>query len=415
MSRRVVVTGLGAITPCGPDVPSTWRALLDGRSGIGPITGFDTTDWPVRIAGEVRDFDPQAHFDRRLLKRLDRFSQLALVAAVEAVQDAALPTRPGGSERLGVYVGTGIGGLGEIQLSTQSFLQEGPKGLSPFFLPRALTNMAVGNIAQRLGARGPSLCVSTACAAGNHSIGEAWRAIRAGDADAIVAGGSEACITSVGLAGFMIMRSLSRRNDDPATASRPFDRDRDGFVMSEGAGLVVLEELDHARGRGARIYAELCGYALSNDAHHLTSPPPDGRGAAYCMRRALAAAGFEPDQVGYINAHGTSTTTNDVAETRAIKTVFGQHAARLPVSSTKSTTGHMLGAAGGVEAVATVLALHSGELPPTSTLLRPGPDCDLDYIPRQARQADARVALSNAFGFGGTNACLVFRSYEERA
>ncbi len=411
MTRRVVITGLGALSPCGLDVESTWNAITQGRSGIDVIRSFDTEGWPVRIAGELPGFDPLDHFTRHEVKRLERFAQLARVASEQAVRDAGISLPGAEPHRVGVYVGTGIGGLGEIERGVGSLVERGYKGLSPFFLPRILTNMAAGNIALRHGATGPSLCVSTACAAGNHSIGEAWRCIRDDQADVIIAGGAEACITPIALAGFAVMRSLSRRNDDPGTASRPFDRGRDGFVMAEGAGMLVLEELGHALRRGAHIHAELVGYALSNDAHHITSPPPDGAGAARCMAAALRAAGLQPSQVGYVNAHGTSTEANDPAETAAIKSVFGAHAARLPVSSTKSVTGHLLGAAGGLEAVATVLALERGLLPPTATLERADPACDLDYIPRRARPLAVDVALSNAFGFGGANACLVFRRF----
>ncbi len=409
----MVITGLGAVTPCGLDVATTWDALISGRSGIRRITAFDPAGWPVSIAGELQGFDPLAHFGRHELKRLDRFAQLARVSADQAVTDSGLDLPAPQPDRVGVYVGTGIGGLGEIQRSSRALDEFGYKGLSPFFLPRILTNMAAGNIALRHGASGPSLCVSTACAAGNHSIGEAWRAIREDLADVVIAGGSEACITPIAVAGFAVMRSLSRRNDDPTTASRPFDRHRDGFVMSEGAAMLVLEELGHAVSRGARIYAELTGYALTNDAHHITSPPPGGDGAARCMALALRSAGLAPESVGYVNAHGTSTAANDTAETRALHTVFGDHVHRLAVSSTKSVTGHLLGAAGGVEAMATVLALHRGVLPPTATLVEPDPACDLDYIAQHARPVRVDAALSNAFGFGGTNACLVFQRYED--
>ncbi len=413
MTPRVVVTGLGALSPCGLDVASTWDALVLGRSGIGPITQFDTDGWPVRIAGELPGLDPRDHFAHLELTRLERFAPLARVAAEQAVSDAELALPGPNPERVGVYVGTGIGGLGEIERGAASLTEYGYKGLSPFFLPRILTNMAAGNIALRHGAQGPSLCVSTACAAGNHSIGEAWSCIRSGQADVVIAGGAEACITPMAVAGFAVMRSLSRRNDDPATASRPFDRGRDGFVMAEGAGMLVLEELGHALRRGARIYAELSGYASSNDAHHITRPPADGAGAARCMAAALRSAGIAPDRVGYVNAHGTSTQANDPAETAALHTVFGAHAPHLAVSSTKSVTGHLLGAAGGLEAVATVLALHRELLPPTATLSEPDAACDLDYIPVHARPVCVDVALSNAFGFGGTNACLVFRRFHE--
>lgn len=413
MARRVVVTGLGAVTPCGNDVPTTWAAMRDGRSGVGLLTRFDASSFPVRIAAEVKGFDGEAALGRKTVKRLDLFAQYAMVAAMEACNDAGVLPSDQGDPRLGVYVGTGIGGLHEIVAGALRFRDEGYKGISPFFIPRALTNLAAGQIAIHYGAQGPSLCVTTACATGNHSIGEAWRAICADEADVVIAGGSEAAITDVGIAGFMVMKALSKRNDDPATASRPFDKERDGFVMGEGAGMVVLEELEHARRRNARIYAELVGYALTNDAWHDTAPAPGGAGAVRCMRSALRSAGLPPEAVDYINAHGTSTPQNDSTETQAIKTTFGEHARRLAISSTKSVTGHMLGAAGGIEAVAAVLALDTGLLPPTANLTTPDPECDLDYVPRVAREAHPQVALSNAFGFGGTNATLVFRRWEE--
>lgn len=410
---RVVVTGLGTVNPCGHNVAETWDNIRAGRSGVGRITGFDASDWPVQIAGEVTGWDPMAVLDRRSIKRMDRFMQFAAAASLEAVDDAGLiPGEEGLGDRAGVFVGTGIGGLAEIFKGSLSFQNEGYKGLSPFFVPRALSNLATGQVAMRLGARGPSLCVSTACATGNHSIGEAWRTIRAGDADMIVAGGAEAALLPVGLAGFMVMRALSKRNDDPQTASRPFDRDRDGFVMGEGAGVVMLESLTHARARGARIYCELVGYSLNNDAYHITKPPPGHAGAVRCMRAALESAGLTPADVDYINAHGTSTPQNDVNETQAIKTVFGKHAATVAVSSTKSMTGHLLGAAGGLEAVLTVKAIQNNLAPPTATLQTPDPECDLDYVPRVAREMPIDTALSNAFGFGGTNASLVFRRFD---
>ncbi|MFZ5475963.1 MAG: beta-ketoacyl-ACP synthase II [Myxococcota bacterium] len=413
MDRRVVITGLGAVTPCGNDVPTTWRSMVEGRSGVATVSRFDTTGFPVRIAAEVKGFDADGVLGRKLAKRLDLFAQYAMVAAMEACASAGIAPATEGNPRAGVYVGTGIGGLQEIVLGANLFEKESYRGLSPFFIPRALTNLAGGHIAIQYGAQGPSLCVTTACATGNHSIGEAWRAIRLDEADMIIAGGSEAAITPVGLAGFMVMKALSKRNDDPATASRPFDAERDGFVMGEGAGIVVLEELGHARRRGAPILAELVGYALTNDAHHDTAPAPGGAGAVRCMRNALKSAGLRPEDVDYINAHGTSTPQNDSSETQAIKTTFGEHARRLAISSTKSVTGHMLGAAGGAEAVASVMALHTGVLPPTANLFNPDPACDLDYVPRVPRKVDPRVVLSNAFGFGGTNATLVFRKFEE--
>ena len=413
MARRVVVTGLGAVTPCGNDVPTTWAAMREGRSGVGLLTRFDASSFPVRIAAEVKGFDGEGALGRKVVKRLDLFAQYAMVAAMEACADAGVAPSEQGDPRLGVYVGTGIGGLHEIVAGALHFRDQGYRGISPFFIPRALTNLAAGQIAIHYGAQGPSLCVTTACATGNHSIGEAWRAIRADEADVVIAGGSEAAITDVGIAGFMVMKALSKRNADPLTASRPFDRERDGFVMGEGAGIVVLEDLEHALRRNARIYAELVGYALTNDAWHDTAPAPGGAGAVRCMQSALRSAGLTPDAVDYINAHGTSTPQNDSTETQAIKTTFGDHARRVAISSTKSVTGHMLGAAGGIEAVAAVLALDTGILPPTANLTNPDPECDLDYVPLVAREAHPQVALSNAFGFGGTNATLVFRRWEE--
>jgi len=412
--RRVVITGLGTINPCGHNVSQTWDAITAGRSGIGRITNFDVTDWPVQIAGEVRDWDPSTVLDRRATKRMDRFMQYAAAASYEAVADAALDWNGDGlGDMAGVFIGTGIGGLAEIVKGSVKFETESYRGLTPFFIPRALTNLAAGQVAMKLGARGPSLCVSTACATGNHSIGEAWRTIRAGDADLIVAGGAEAAVLPVGIAGFMVMRALSNRNDDPTTASRPFDRDRDGFVMGEGAGVVVLEALEYAQARGAKIYCELVGYALTNDAYHITQPPPGHTGAVRCMRAALKSAGLNGEDVDYINAHGTSTPQNDIHETQAIKAVFGEHAMDLAVSSTKSMTGHLLGAAGGLEAVLTVKAITTGLIPPTATLQNPDEGCDLDYVPGIARESRVDTALSNAFGFGGTNASLVFRRFKD--
>jgi 3-oxoacyl-[acyl-carrier-protein] synthase II len=408
--RRVVLTGLGSVTPCGNDLATTWDNIVQGRSGIGPITRFDASTWPVRIAGEVRGFDPLLVLDAKAARRIDRFTQFGIAAAHEALLDAGFPGDVHLGERAGVYLGSGIGGVEEIATGALGLRDEGFKALSPFFIPKSLTNLVNGHVAIRYGILGPSLCVSTACATGNHSIGEAWRVIRSGDCDVVLAGGAEAAITPVGIAGFMVMKALSRRNDDPATASRPFDRDRDGFVMGEGAGVVVLEELEHARARGARIYCEVVGYGNTNDAHHITAPPPGHEGAARCMRQAIRSAGLQPDDIDYINAHGTSTPANDFEETVAIKSVFGAHAARLLVSSTKSMTGHLLGAAGGVEAVFTAKALFHGLVPPTATLSVPDEGCDLDYVPGVARAAPIRAAVSNAFGFGGTNASLVFRT-----
>jgi len=405
--RRVVLTGLGAVTPCGLDVPSTWQAVCDGRSGIGAIQGWDTDGWAVRIAGQVSGFDPLDHFDRKAARRLERFVQFALVAAREAVADAGLDPEARLGQRAGVYVGSGIGGTPAIARNASILADRGPRRISPFFIPQALSNLAGGYIAMAHGCEGPSLCVSTACATGNHSIGEAWRVIRSGEADVVLAGGAEGSLFDLGLAGFMAMRALSKRNDSPQTASRPFDADRDGFVMSEGAGVVVVEDLESARARGARIYAEVLGYALTNDAHHITAPPPGHAGAARCMRLALRSAGLAPERVDYINAHGTSTPTNDREESAAIRAVFGDHADRLAVSSTKGATGHLLGAAGGIEAIFSALALYEQRVPPTANHTSPGEGCDLDYVADGLREQPVRAVMSNAFGFGGTNAVLV--------
>ncbi len=411
--RRVVVTGLGTINPCGNSTETTWSAISEGRSGIGSITAFDAAEWPVQIAGEVLGFDPNEALGRREAKRMDRFMQFAVVASKEALADAGIETGEDGlGERVGIYVGSGIGGIAELVDGAEGMVERGYKGLSPFFIPRVLTNLAAGHIAMELGARGPSLCVSTACATGNHSIGEAMRAIRSGDADVILAGGAEAAVLPIGIGGFMVMKALSKRNDDPQGASRPFDRDRNGFVMGEGAGVVVLEELEHAKKRGARIYCEVLGYGLTNDAFHITQPPPGHAGAVQCMRTALADAKVNPEQVTYINAHGTSTDANDRNESIGIRTVFGDHADQLMVSSSKSMSGHLLGAAGGLEAVVTVKAIHHGVVPPTINLHHPGEGCDLDYVPHTARDNPIDVAVSNAFGFGGTNAVLVFRRFD---
>lgn len=400
---------------------TTWGAMLEARSGIGPVTRFDVSGLPTRIAGEVKDFDGARRLGARAVRRLGLFMQYAMIAADEAMADAGYdlghvegeangpwPDR----DRFGVYIGSGIGGFPEIVHEAAVVEREGADRASPFFIPRSLINLATGQVAIRFGARGPSLVVSTACAVGNHAIGEAWRTIRDGDADVLVAGGTEAALSPLGYGGFMTMRALSRRNDEPTRASRPFDADRDGFVMSEGAAVLVLEGLDHALARGARIYAEIIGYGSTTDAHHVTAPAPGGEGAARCMRMAMHKAGIRPEQVDYINAHGTSTPANDPAETAAIRSVFGPHADRLMVSSTKGVTGHLLGAAGGVEAVATCLALHTGVVPPTANLDNPDPSCDLDYVPNESRRASPRIALSNAFGFGGTNAVLAFRRWE---
>jgi len=406
MGRRVVVTGLGALTPCGNSASETWEAMVNGRSGIDLIRSFDCHDFPVRIGGEVKGFDGIALLGKRVAKRMDRFTQFAVVAADEALLDAGLDVPFLAPERVGVFVGTGIGGLGEILKGQKSLETEGQRGVSPFFVPRLLTNLAAGSVAMRIGAKGPNHCVSTACASGTHAIGDAFRSVLWGDCDVAIAGGTEAPLTPLTLTGFSVMKALSRNNEEPQLASRPFDLHRDGFVLGEGAGLLVLEELGHAQARGARIYAELTGFGTTCDAHHLTAP--GGGGAERCMAMALRGAGLLPEQVDYLNAHGTSTPTNDSNETRAVHTVFGEHAKKLMVSSTKSVTGHLLGAAGGVEAVATVMALFTGIVPPTATWRTPDPACDLDVVPGEARAHRVRAAMSNSFGFGGTNATLVF-------
>jgi 3-oxoacyl-[acyl-carrier-protein] synthase II len=409
MPNRVVVTGLGAISPCGNTAPDTWEAMVAGRSGVGPITLFDASGWPVRIAGEVKGFDPVARLGKKLVRRMARFTQFGVVASEEALADAGLAVGDVPPERLGVYVGSGIAGFGDIVQGEQGFAERGWRGVSPFLIPNALVNLCAGMIAIRLQAQGPSLAVSTACATGNHSIGEAWRVLRDGDADVVIAGGTEAAILPLGVTSFMVMRALSKHNDEPELASRPFDLHRDGFVMGEGAGILTLETMDHAVARGARIYAELTGYALNNDAFHQTLP--GGGGAERCMATALRKARLNPEEIGYINAHGTSTPANDANETRAIRAAFKDHADQLMVSSTKGVTGHLLGAAGGVEAVATVMAIHQGVIPPTASWRTRDPECDLDYVPVDARDHAVDHALTNAFGFGGTNASLIFSRF----
>ena len=410
-TRRVVLTGLGALTPIGNTVDEFWSALLQGRSGVGPITKFDATDYPTRIAGEIKNFDPLAFVDKKDARRLDPFLQYAMACAVMAVQDAALDTEKVDGTRFGVLIGSGIGGISTLLETHKTLLDKGPDRVSPFFIPMMIINMASGLVSMRFGAKGPNSSVVTACATGNHAIGDSFKIIQRGDADVMIAGGSEAMVIPLTIAGFCSMKAMSTRNDEPTKAMRPFDADRDGFVCGEGAGLVILESLDHARARDARIYAEIVGYGLTSDAHHLTAPDPEGDGAARAMTAALRDGGLDASAVGYINAHGTSTPYNDKFETLAIKRVFGDHARHLAVSSTKSMTGHMLGAAGGVEAIATALALHHGVLPPTINYETSDPKCDLDYVPNQARKHDVEVALSNAFGFGGTNATLAFRTY----
>ena len=408
---RVVVTGLGAVTPVGNSVPEYWRAVCEGRSGVGPITRFDPKRLDTRIAAEVKGFDPLKVIEKKELKKVDLFIQYALAAGVEAVEDAKIDFAQVDPTRAGALVGSGIGGILTVLEWHRVILEKGPGRVSPFFIPSLIVNMASGHLSLRYKLKGPNSSVVTACATGNHAIGDAFRIIGRGDADLMVAGGSEAIIDELPIAGFAQMKALSTRNDEPLRASRPFDADRDGFVPGEGAGIVVLENADHARRRGARIYAEIVGYGMTADAYHMTAPDPDGDGAVRAMTAAVRDAGLRPDDVGYVNAHGTSTPYNDKTETLAIKRTFGAHAPRLAVSSTKSMIGHLLGAAGGVEAVVTVLALHHGILPPTVNYDTPDPECDLDYVPNVARKAQVEAAISNGFGFGGTNATLAFRRW----
>ncbi|MDH4086195.1 MAG: beta-ketoacyl-ACP synthase II [Nitrospira sp.] len=405
--RRVVVTGLGLVTPLGTGVEKTWKAICAGESGIGRITRFDPTGYDAQIAGEVKDFDPAQFIEKKEIKKMDTFIHYAVGAAQLAVDDAGLKVAPEEATKVGVYIGSGIGGLGSIEHYHDVLRAKGPGRVSPFFIPMTIINLASGQVAIRIGAKGPNSCAVTACATGNHCIGDAYRLIQRGDADVMVAGGAEAAVTPLGVAGFASAKALSFRNDEPTKASRPFDKDRDGFVLGEGAGVLVIEELEHALQRGVRIYGEIIGYGMNSDAYHITAPPEEGEGAVRCMELALKDAGINRDQIGYINAHGTSTMA-DAIETRAIKRVFGEQAFRIPISSTKSMTGHLLGAAGGIEAVFSLLALFHGVLPPTINLDHPDPACDLDYVPNKARPSAIKTALSNSFGFGGVNACLIF-------
>jgi 3-oxoacyl-[acyl-carrier-protein] synthase II len=410
--RRVVITGMGTVNPVGNDVSTSWTNLKKGVSGIAPIQGVRVDDLASRIGGELKGFDPASVLERKEIRRLDPFVHFAVAAAQEAVDDAKLEVPAGGSDRMGVMIGSGIGGLKSIEANNIVLERRGASRVSPFFVPQMITNMASGIVSIRFGARGPNSCVVTACASGAHSIGDAARLIQRGDADVMLAGGAEAPIERIGIAGFAAMRALSTRNDEPTRASRPFDKGRDGFVIGEGAGVVVLESLEHALARGAAIHAEVVGYGLSGDAYHMTAPPEDGRGAELAMRRALDDAGLAPEAIDYINAHGTSTPHNDRVETLAIRRVFGEHAGRLAISSTKSMTGHTLGAAGGIEAIFSALVVRDGDIPPTINYEDPDPDCDLEYTPNEARSANVRVALSNSFGFGGTNAALAIARYE---
>jgi 3-oxoacyl-[acyl-carrier-protein] synthase II len=410
--RRVVVTGVGLVTALGTGTEKTWQGLLEGRSGIAPITRFDTTQFSTRIAAEVKDFDPLEWFDKKELKKMDYFIYYAVAAAEFAMKQSGLTIGPELAERAGVFIGSGIGGFTVIEREHIALLEGGPRKISPFFIPSSIINLAAGQVSIRFGARGPNSAPCTACSSGAHAVGDAFRVISRGDADVMICGGSEAAITPMGVGGFAAMRALSTRNEEPQRASRPFDKDRDGFVVGEGAGVLIIEELEFARRRGAKIVAELVGYGMSGDAFHITLPPEDGRGAHRVMLNAITDAGIPREHVGYINAHGTSTPPNDKIETFAIKQLFGEHARKLAVSSTKSMVGHLLGAAGAVEAGITCLVVERGMMPPTINYDTPDPDCDLDYVPNKARKADVRYALSNSFGFGGTNASLLFKKYE---
>lgn len=410
MKHRVVITGMNAITSLGKDLDTFWNALMAGKSGVSHIESFDVKDYPTRIAAEIKDWNPEDYMDRKDARKMDRFAQFAVASALMALKDANLniaeDTDP---ERVGVYIGSGIGGLSTFEDQYRALLEKGPKRVSPFFIPMMISNMASGQVSIITGAKGPNSTTVTACATGSHTIGDSFRLLQNGEADVMICGGAEATIRPTGLAGFCSMRAMSVRNDEPEKASRPFDAGRDGFVMGEGSGILVLETLEHAQKRGARIYAEVIGYGMSGDAHHITEPDPDG--AARCMKNAIRDAGIAPEDVDYINAHGTSTPVGDISETKAIKLTFGEHAHRLAVSSTKSMTGHLLGAAGGVEAVICALAIQHGKLPPTINLEQPDPECDLDYVPNTPREKEVQVALSNSFGFGGHNATIIMRKF----
>lgn len=411
-SQRVVITGLGLVTPVGNDVPATWSAIVSGQSGVGPITQFDTTGYKVHIAGEVKDFDATRYVDRQIARRMDRFLHFAVAAAQEAIADACHAPHQWDPRRVGVVIGSGIGGVHTIIENQITLMERGARRVSPFAVPSLMLNSASAQISILLGVRGPNLALATACATGSHALGEAAELIRRGRADVMIAGGSEAAIVPMALAGFENMQALSTREGDPTKASRPFDKDRDGFVMAEGAGVVMLERLEYARARGAHIYGELAGYGNTADAHHITAPAEDGVGAAECMQMALDDAEIAPSEVDYVNAHGTSTPLNDAGETRAIKIVFGEHAHRLAISSTKSMTGHLMGSAGAIEAAFCLLSMRDGVLPPTINYETPDPACDLDYVPNTARRVKVDVAMSNSFGFGGHNGTLIFRRME---
>ncbi|WP_372632881.1 beta-ketoacyl-ACP synthase II [Cohnella sp.] len=413
MTQRVVVTGMGVVTSLGTDLPTFWSNLLDGKSGVSQIEAFDTTEYTTKIAAEIKGFDPSLYnIDKKEARKMDRFVQFGVAASKLAIEDAGLAIGENADpERVGVIVGSGIGGLGTWEEQHTTLMEKGPRRVSPFFIPMMIANMASGQISMITGAKGPNTAAVSACATGTHSIGDSFKTIQRGDADVMICGGAEATIRPIGMAGFCAMRAMSTRNDEPEKASRPFDVDRDGFVMGEGSGVLILESLEHAKARGARIYAEVIGYGMSGDAYHMTDPDPDG--AARCMKKAIKDAGIDPESIQYINAHGTSTGAGDKSETTAIKKTFGDHAYKLAVSSTKSMTGHLLGAAGGVEAVILGLTLKNGVIAPTINLDQPDPECDLDYVPNKPRNADVQVALSNSFGFGGHNATIIMRKFED--
>jgi len=410
--RRVVITGLGVVSPVGSNVKTFWENITAGKSGIGKITKFNPEGFPVQIAGEVKDFNPLDYFEKKEVRKMDPFIQFAVGAAVQAVKEARLEESDLDRNRVGVIIGSGIGGLSTIEEQHSILLNKGPRRVSPYCVPMEIINMASGIVSMRFGFKGPNISVVTACATGTHAIGEAYRTIQYGDADVVIAGGAESCITPLAVAGFAAARALSTRNDEPERASRPFEKNRDGFVMGEGAGIVVLEELEHAKRRGAKILAEIVGYGTSGDAYHMTAPAPEGEGAARAMENALKDAKVKPEDIDYINAHGTSTKFNDLFETMAIKKVFGEHAYKVKISSIKSMIGHLLGAAGGVEVVSCVKTIETGIIPPTINYEEPDPECDLDYTPNEAVKKEVRYVLKNSFGFGGTNACLVIKRYE---
>ncbi|CAN5220703.1 beta-ketoacyl-ACP synthase II [soil metagenome] len=414
MERRVVVTGMGVLTALGNDLAASWKGLLEGKNGVRRITRFDPEGFATQIAAEVEGFDPEKYIDKKEIRRQDLFTQFAMAASTMAMEDSRIDMGAEDPTRVGVIIGSGIGGIGTHEVQNERYLKGGPSRISPFYIPMMIPDIASGIVSIRIGAKGPNYCTVSACASSAHAIGDAFRLIKHGDAEIMVAGGTEAAVTEMSIGGFAAMRAMSTRNDEPERASRPFDAERDGFVLGEGAGMAILEELNHARDRGARIYAEVSGVGMTADAHHITAPAPAGEGAARAMKRALEEGGLDPSDIDYINAHGTSTPLNDAYETQAIKTVFGDHAYRLMVGSTKSMTGHLLGGAGGLEFVITSMVLAENKVPPTINYEVPDPDCDLDYVPNEMREADVRAGLTNSLGFGGHNATLALKRFEER-